>query len=189
MTDAVGSSFGSPMANQRAARIQCHDSPLVSAHPSSSISGESDCLRAVPQSNSLGFEYRYLPASFAPRPRLERGTYCLGGTFEVWLEGAGCCLTCHSAHMRMAGCGLTSPCSCGRWLPVWLPEILLVMLTFGCPGHDAGAGSSPYNMPRLADRVQPRAHAAAGRSGRAPCIGRPVRSCRDRLRLAECRVI
>ena len=100
---------------------------------------------------------------------------CLGGTFEVWLEGAGCCLTCHSAHVRMAGCGLTSPCACGRWLPVWLPEILLVTLTFGCPGHDAGAGSSPYNMPRLADRVQPRAHAAAGRSGRAPCIGRPVR--------------
>ena len=57
----------------------------------------------------------------------------------MWLEGAGCCLTCHSAHVRMAGCGLTSPCACGRWLPVWLPEILLVTLTLGCPGHDAGA--------------------------------------------------
>ena len=57
----------------------------------------SDCLRAVPRSNNLNFEYRYLPESFAPRPRLERGTYCLGGTFEVSPGSAGCGLTYHSA--------------------------------------------------------------------------------------------
>jgi hypothetical protein len=92
----------------------------------------SDCLRAVPQSNNLSFEYRYPPASFAPRPRLERGTYCLGGIPERWLAVAGCGLTCRSAVARMAGCGLAWPRACGRWLPVWLPGIWLATLMFEC---------------------------------------------------------
>ena len=37
-----------------------------------------------------------------PRPRLERGTYCLGGTFEVWHGSAGYRLTCRLAVVRIA---------------------------------------------------------------------------------------
>jgi len=40
------------------------------------------------------------------RPRLERGTYCLGGIFEVSPDGAGCGLTCRLAVLIVAGCGL-----------------------------------------------------------------------------------
>ena len=65
----------------------------------------------------------------APRPRLERGTYCLGGTFEVWPGGAGCGLRCQSATAGMAGCGLAWPSACSRWLPVRLPGISLPDLT------------------------------------------------------------
>ena len=90
----------------------------------------SDCLRAVPQSNNLSFEYRYLPASFAPRPRLERGTYCLGGTPETWPGVAGCGLTCRSAGVIIAGRGLAWPRACGRWLPVRLPTTSLATLMF-----------------------------------------------------------
>jgi hypothetical protein len=60
----------------------------------------------------------------APRPRLERGTYCLGGTFEVWPGSAGCSLTCRLAAVAMAGYGLAWPSACSRWLPVWLPGIV-----------------------------------------------------------------
>jgi hypothetical protein len=71
---------------------------------------------------------------FAPRPRLERGTYCLGGTFEAWPGGAGYRLTCCLAVVAMAGYGLARPRACGRWLPVWLPVILLATLMSECPG-------------------------------------------------------
>ena len=77
---------------------------------------------------TLGWELH--PLRPAPRPRLERGTYCLGGTFEVWLGDAGCRLTCCSAATIMAGYGLTRPCGCGRWLPVRLPGFWLATLTF-----------------------------------------------------------
>jgi hypothetical protein len=43
----------------------------------------SDCLRAVPQSNDHNFELQIITALSAPRPRLERGTYCLGVRFAV----------------------------------------------------------------------------------------------------------
>jgi len=98
----------------------------------------SDCLRAVPQSNNICFEYRYLPALPAPRPRLERGTYCLGGTFKVSPGGARCGLTRRSAAARMAGRGSVWPYACGRWLSVWLPEISLAELTLG--SQEAGTG-------------------------------------------------
>jgi hypothetical protein len=39
----------------------------------------SDCLRTVRYDGDDNFEYTSLPAIIAPRPRLERGTYCLGG--------------------------------------------------------------------------------------------------------------
>jgi hypothetical protein len=42
----------------------------------------------------------------APRPRLERGTYCLGSTFETSLSVARRGLTCRSAAATRAGCGL-----------------------------------------------------------------------------------
>ncbi len=83
----------------------------------------SDCLRAVPQSNNPSFEYRYLPVSFAPRPRLERGTYCLGGIPEAPPKVARHGLTCCLAVLAAAGCGQTWPTDSGRWLPVRLPEI------------------------------------------------------------------
>ena len=34
----------------------------------------------------------------------------------------------------MAGYGLARPRACGRWLPVWLPVILLATLMSECPG-------------------------------------------------------
>ena len=46
---------------------------------------------------------------------------------------AGCGLRCRSAAGIMVGCGLARPCACGRWLPVWLPEISLAVLTFEQP--------------------------------------------------------
>src|SRR5271166_2020143 len=61
----------------------------------------------------------------APRPRLERGTYCLGGTPVTSLGMARHGLTCRSAAARMAGRGLAWSCNCGHWLPVWLPGISL----------------------------------------------------------------
>jgi hypothetical protein len=53
-------------------------------------------------------------------------------------DGARCGLTCRSAVARMAGCGLAWPHGCGRWLPVWLPEISLAELT--PESQEAGAG-------------------------------------------------
>jgi len=73
---------------------------------------------------------------FAPRARLERATYCLGGITVTLPEVAGCGLTCHSAVAITARCGLPSLQGCGRWLPVWLPGILLAELIF--------QGSAPY---------------------------------------------
>ena len=53
----------------------------------------------------------------------------------MWSDGARCGLTCRSTTAGMAGCGLTWPSACGRWLPVWLPgwlpEIWLATLIFG----------------------------------------------------------
>jgi hypothetical protein len=94
---------------------------LVSAHPPSSISDESDCLRAVTHQNGSIFEYEELPALSVPRPRLERGTYCSGGTFEVLPCSARCRLTCCLAAAVAAGCGLVQLWICGRRLLVWLP--------------------------------------------------------------------
>ena len=70
-------------------------------------SAESDCLRAVPRSNAPRFESHYLPASSAPRPRLERGTYCLGGIPVTRPDVAGRGVTCRFAEVIVAGCGLT----------------------------------------------------------------------------------
>jgi hypothetical protein len=66
-----------------------------------------------------------------PDPRLERGTYCLGGIPVTSLQGARYSLTGRSVAAIMAGCGLVWPDACGRWLPVWLPEISLTTLNFG----------------------------------------------------------
>ena len=33
--------------------------------------------------------------------------------------------TCRFAEVILAGCGPTWPCTCGRWLPVWLPKDLV----------------------------------------------------------------
>ena len=57
----------------------------------------------------------------APRPRLERGTYCLGGIPETRLGISPCGLTCRSAVAAMAGRGPMRPGVWGCWLPVWLP--------------------------------------------------------------------
>jgi hypothetical protein len=73
----------------------------------------------------------------SPRPRLERGTYCLGGTFEAWPHSAGCSLTCRLAPARLAGRGLARPRICGRWLPVRLPGFSLATLTSECSRPDA----------------------------------------------------
>ena len=90
-----------------------------------------DCLRAVdrnkPRRLDINSEICSLPA---PRPRLERGTYCLGGIPEAHPDVAGRGLTCRFAEVIMAGCGPMRPCTCGRWLPVWLPGIWSATLMF-----------------------------------------------------------
>ena len=50
---------------------------------------------------------------------------------------AECGLTRCSAAAIMAGRGLAWPCACGRWLPVWLPEISLAALMFERRNLDA----------------------------------------------------
>jgi hypothetical protein len=76
-----------------------------------------------------------------PRLRLERATCCLGGTFEVWPDGAGCGLTCRSVIPKVARSGLAWPETFGRWLPVWLPETSLATLMFECLGFRADTRS------------------------------------------------
>jgi hypothetical protein len=64
----------------------------------SRMSKTSDCRRAVGHHKCAYFDTNSENFHLAaPRPRLERGTYCLGGTFEVWPGGAGRGPTCHSA--------------------------------------------------------------------------------------------
>src|SRR6266571_6846560 len=87
-------------------------------------------LSATPSAEALGLRP-------APRPRLERGTYCLGGTFEVWPYGAGRGLTCRSAIGETAGYSLAWPRACSRWLPVRLPGFSLATLTSECSRPDA----------------------------------------------------
>ena len=89
---------------------------------------------------------------FAPRPRLERGTYCLGGTFEVSLAGAGCGLTCRLAVAAIARYGLAWCSSRGRWLPVWLPGVASNrdVAGGGPPTPGFGASCSPTR-----DRANP----------------------------------
>jgi hypothetical protein len=89
----------------------------------------SDCLRAVHLHSDNNFGKSNIPGLPASRPRLERGTYCLGGTFEVWPGGARSGLTCQSATAGMAGCGLAWPSACSRWLPARLSGISLSELT------------------------------------------------------------
>ena len=50
------------------------------------------------------------------------------------LDGAGYGLTCRSAGVIMAGCGLAWSRACGRWLPVRLPAASLATLMFEWSG-------------------------------------------------------
>jgi hypothetical protein len=52
----------------------------------------------------------------------------------VCLDGAGYGLTCRSAGVIMAGCGLAWSRACGRWLPVRLPAASLATLMFEWSG-------------------------------------------------------
>src|SRR5439155_12589612 len=74
-----------------------------------SLRGEdvSDCLRAVTHYSDKIFESNELTALSASRPRLERGTYCLGDTFDVWPDGARCGLTRVLAAAMITGRSLT----------------------------------------------------------------------------------
>jgi hypothetical protein len=96
--------------------------------------------------------------------------YCLGGTFEACLDGAGCGLTCRPAAAIVAGGGLKWPGACGRWLPVWFPGISLAMLMFEHAGTwDPGGSGRLWSWPGVADteerrhqnRRRPRRHLAA----------------------------
>jgi hypothetical protein len=93
----------------------------------------SDCLRAVHLHSDNNFGKSNIPGLPAPRPRLERGTYCLGGTFDVSPSSARCRLTCRLAILAAAGRGLTWPRIWGRWLPVRLSAISLARLMFNAP--------------------------------------------------------
>ena len=55
------------------------------------------------------------------RGGIEPPAFRFSGAFARSLHVAGRILTGHLAAQTMAGCRLTSPDICGRWLPVWLP--------------------------------------------------------------------
>jgi hypothetical protein len=138
--DAVGSQFGSQVVYHLRGTYPGAQFCLVSvcppAHPQGGTSDESDCLRAVRHYSDNSSEYEGLPALPAPRPRLERGTYCLGGIPEVSPDVAGRGLMCRFVRVIMAGCGLEWPHACAHWLPVWLPGISLAALMFDCSRHE-----------------------------------------------------
>ena len=90
----------------------------------------SDCPQEVHHHCDDNFEKNGSAGPLAPRPRLERGTYCLGVIPETRPDVARRGLACRFAAMIMAGRGLMWPCACGRWLPVWLPIISLARLIF-----------------------------------------------------------
>jgi hypothetical protein len=122
--DAFGSQFDSQLTGHLSARVRDLNSYRSAPFFDTSVSGTrrtSDCLRAVGRWIDNSFEYSFSTGLFAPRPRFERGTYCLGGTFAVSPHGVGCRLTCRSAAEAVAGCGLMRLRICGRWLPVGLP--------------------------------------------------------------------
>ena len=98
------------------------------------------------------------------RPRLERGTYCLGGTFEACLDDATCGLTCRSVITRIARGGLRLPCACGRWLPVWLPGSSLAALMFERSRPEVACGSSRSSS----DSTRPSAARAMSLPGAVP---------------------
>jgi hypothetical protein len=85
-------------------------------------SRRSHCSQAVTPNAEVNFEIIYLPALLRPRARLERATYCLGGTFPASPDIALCRLTSALAAAKIAGRRLTSPGAGGRWLPVRLPR-------------------------------------------------------------------
>jgi hypothetical protein len=101
-------------------------------------------LQAVNPCDEVNFEKYSSTYTVAPRARLERATYCLGGDFPTSPDVAPCRLTSAPAAAKIAGRSLTSPYAGGRWLPVWLPEKSLATLTsersaprLG-PAHDPG---------------------------------------------------
>ena len=60
-----------------------------------------------------------------PRGGLNSATRCLEGTVEgsqrvAWYRPLSLLVA-----LTKAGCGLASPGGCGRWLPVWLPGLVL----------------------------------------------------------------
>jgi hypothetical protein len=67
----------------------------------------------------------------------------------VWPGGAGYRLTCCLAVVAMAGYGLVRPRACGRWLPVWLPEISLAALMFERAEAPVPSWNCRCNRPRL----------------------------------------
>src|SRR5215831_9575274 len=89
----------------------------------------------------------------APRPRLERGTYCLGGTFEVSPYRARCRLTCHSYVLTVAGRGLTEPGNLRLLAPRLAPRNLVsnanvwLSIRYSAPGFGV---PSRHGMPLAA---------------------------------------
>jgi hypothetical protein len=57
------------------------------------------------------------------RGGVEPPTFRLSGAFAASLHVAGCGLMGDLAAQTVAGCRLMWPDICGRWLPVWLPEL------------------------------------------------------------------
>jgi len=84
----------------------------------SSAGTRAPCTRHPPGSRSSA-------TTSAPRARLERATYCLGGIPVtrpgIALRG----LTCRSGRATMARCGLASPGACGRCPPRLAPRDLV----------------------------------------------------------------
>ncbi len=61
------------------------------------------------------------------------------------LDSAGCCLTCRSAGVIMAGRVLAWPYACDRWLPGWLPgtSSAALMFEYSLPEADPRARAEP----------------------------------------------
>jgi hypothetical protein len=125
----------------------------------------SNCSQAVNPCAEVNFEKEPFICMFAPRARLERATYCSGGTFPTSPDIAWCRLTSAPAAAKIAGRSLTSPGDGGRWLPVWLPGISSATLTFG----RSAACANPMRDP---SRPLPRSRALASLN-----TPRQARSC------------
>src|SRR5207245_6876453 len=96
---------------------------------------------------------QWLPRSLPARPPAD--SVCPARP-PAWSRGvAWYRLTWVPAAARLAGRGLPRPRACGRWLPAWLPGILLATLMFECSRPEA-AGRMPSHPAHFGAHQRPK---------------------------------